>query len=367
MADLTDLVDERRQSPATLPSALACLAIFAVGFVASNLALRAESPPYLDTHNMRVKLEHLAAHGDRYDTIFLGSSHVYRQIVPEVFDAAAAEAGVPTHSFNFGIAGMRGLELEFVLDRILARRLPNLRWVVIEPGDPAERAEAANRENERFVAWHDWTHTWRALDLLLGGERPGYDWSSWAHEHLPALARRELNLGRGSERIRNRPRPESDAIGPAGDGFVALDWRDSDSIRERRREFLNDVDGFRARTLEYAALVGSGVRDLEPFERRFLARLVARVEQAGARAIFLIPPVQNANDEFLLRAADEGVVPVVLHYADPALHPDFYDPELRFDRGHLNLKGAKLFSARLARDFADYVNGDRPRRVARRP
>ncbi|MES2570644.1 MAG: hypothetical protein V4710_11400, partial [Verrucomicrobiota bacterium] len=52
------------------------------------------------------KLAYFARHRDEYDTLFIGSSRVYRQIDPALFDQVTREAGVPTRSFNLGIDSM---------------------------------------------------------------------------------------------------------------------------------------------------------------------------------------------------------------------------------------------------------------------
>jgi hypothetical protein len=291
---------------------------------------------------------------------------VYRHVVPEVFDAATAAAGLPTRSFNFGIGGMQGLETEFVLERVLALRPAKLRWVWIDPGDPAERTEAVNRTSERFTAWHDVPTTWRALDLWLGGERPGYGMRSWAGDHLPALARRGLSVGRGSDLLRARPVAPADPLGPGRDGFVALDGTSTGAIARRRAEFVKDVEGFRLKRSAVASRVGSVARELEPFERRFFRRVAERVERAGARPIFLVSPTLSFDGEYVVQAAAEGLVPVALSYADPRAHPDFYRVELRYDYGHLNREGARRFSERLARDFVALERERRPVRTGSR-
>jgi hypothetical protein len=90
--------------------------LFSATFIISCLAI-GRSLPFPDVPVVRSKLAHFAAHRDEYDTLFLGSSHFYYQIIPSLFDGVAAENGYPTRSFNAGIAGMRPPEDGYLLER----------------------------------------------------------------------------------------------------------------------------------------------------------------------------------------------------------------------------------------------------------
>jgi hypothetical protein len=63
--------------------------------------------PFPDVPVVRTKFAHFAAHRDDYDTLFLGSSHFYYQVIPSVFDTLTAGSEHPTRSFNAGFAGLR--------------------------------------------------------------------------------------------------------------------------------------------------------------------------------------------------------------------------------------------------------------------
>src|SRR5713226_6136440 len=51
------------------------------------------------------KLEYFAGHKDEFDTLFVGSSRIYHQVMPEVFDEVLRANGREARSFNFGIDG----------------------------------------------------------------------------------------------------------------------------------------------------------------------------------------------------------------------------------------------------------------------
>src|SRR5947207_2206779 len=79
--------------------------IFLAALLGSG-ALLSEFLPFSAVPIVREKFAYYAAHASDYDTLFIGTSRVYRGMMPEVFDRLTAEAGRPTHSFNFGVDGM---------------------------------------------------------------------------------------------------------------------------------------------------------------------------------------------------------------------------------------------------------------------
>ena len=80
-------------------------------------AVLSSAVPSVRPPQIGAKLDFLAAHGAEYDTFFIGSSRVHRQIIPALFDAEMAALGVKTNSFSLSGDGMRPPEDEFVQHR----------------------------------------------------------------------------------------------------------------------------------------------------------------------------------------------------------------------------------------------------------
>jgi len=93
--------------------------------------------PFPPVEGIEGKLAWLARHDAMYDTLFVGSSRVFWHIIPREFDAAMAEAGQPTRSFNLGYTSVRPPEDSYVLEKALASRAAPLRFVVVEADDIA--------------------------------------------------------------------------------------------------------------------------------------------------------------------------------------------------------------------------------------
>jgi hypothetical protein len=113
------------------PAALARALVAVAAFVLTGLALRAVAiAPGGDV--IGAKLDWWRAEAARYDTVFVGSSHVLRAFVPETFDRELAAAGLESRSFNFGVQAVHLIEERWLLERVLAAGDGQLRRVFFE-------------------------------------------------------------------------------------------------------------------------------------------------------------------------------------------------------------------------------------------
>ena len=147
----------------TVIRALTNTAIGATAFLLSCIGLRAILPfPEIDG-GVSQKFRFFAAHKDEFDTLFIGSSRVYFQISPAIFDRVTRESGMPTHSFNFGVGGMYLPETAYLLEQILNLKPRNLKWVFIEYDELQTKWSPENQSSRRALYWADW----KRVSLLL--------------------------------------------------------------------------------------------------------------------------------------------------------------------------------------------------------
>lgn len=325
------------------PAALA-LVFFAALFGAGSLLARVR--PLANVPVAWEKFAHFSAHSDDYDVIFIGTSRVYRGIIPARFDAITAAAGVPTHSFNFGIDAMRPPEDGFIIDQLLALRPRKLRWVFIELGPLHTEFGERDPESVRVVHWHDWPRTVlvcrgllapkgrliRLRSLLFGNAN---DRARFRHAltHLRLCAMRTLNLGRARAVLDSWDAAKS---APLGDGFATTPVQRM--TPEATAEYLRDAA---ARTPRRS--------DLDPASCLALDRLVAGIRRAGAEPIFINSPRLSGSP---IHPANHPGVPV-LDFMDQRAWPELYAPEIRSDSTHLNALGADVYSRVVARRFIE--------------
>jgi len=326
--------------------------LFSATFIISCIAI-GRSLPFPDVPVVRSKLAHFAAHRDEYDTLFLGSSHFYYQIIPSLFDGVAAENGYPTRSFNAGIAGMRPPEDGYLLERFLSLSPRNLRHVFIELAILRTRVE--NAGSRRAVYWHDWRRMqmiWRSATAQLrkksfkDGVEPTGEWLSEVLTHLLLFLQRATNLGRG-EIITARLGGSRFVQNPAADLGAALDgWIPSNRPETMQSEMLSRYQRDLAERERRPARKYEGDR----VSQQALSQVIADIEKAGAVPVLVVPPTTDSKN---FRPAPVGSRAIVLDFCDLERFPELFEPSHRLDLTHVNTAGAQVFTRLLARRFVE--------------
>lgn len=348
-------VPGRRAWAASLLALAAFVAVAGAQHAAIPYAARLDAP-------LRAKLELFEAQKDDVDLLVVGTSHLYRGIVPDLLDARLAERGVRVRSFNLAYSGMRTLEADALLRHVLALRPARLRWVAIEVGD--WRGALPERRTVRGIAWHDATATRRAARIVWGGPLPIGDRLNLVGRHVRAFAERTSSFGLGPQVASialGLPDAEHAAIaavaGP-GRGFIAFEGGDfGEEEEERREDFVRRTDEYESR-VEAIRGGGRGTRrrhggGAERPDLEMLREQVAAVRAAGAEPVYVVGPEVKLRPRI---AADApGVVPAFLAFDDPAAHAELYATEHRFDANHLNARGAEVFTRIFADAFADEI------------
>jgi hypothetical protein len=355
----------------SLASATLLCGVF-LAALAGGCALAGRLLPFPDIPAVGAKIEHLSRHGDDYDVLFVGSSRVYQQIVPAVFDRVAAQNGVPVKSFNAGIAGMMSPESGYLVEAIL--RLPHrrLRWVIFE-ATPLE-TETRGANTSRFAYWHDGTRfgfviraLWEeAVVQLRAQPRAGFSarcqvWTAfaghaWVHFHGWLL--RQSNINGGVDVLNRWAKSPGSSVSPRkvlgerGDGWVPADKRYQVMALDVRAKY---EESYRARLSTPAA------RDLGyPACQSALQQSIASMTQSGLRPILFIPPMTVERNFFPDEEIEQKVS--VFDFSDVRRFPELYAPEHRTDIGHVNSAGAEALSAILAQRFVDLVSASAPTR-----
>lgn len=307
----------------------------------------------------RAKFRHFARAADDYELVFIGSSRVYREFVPSLFDAELLRHGRNTRSFNFGMQGMRHPEMRYIAQWILRRRPAALRWLVIElTGEMTEslgrHLHEENPLSDRVIAWHTPALSWLVTSAFLAGDFPAADKWRALGTHALHLAYRFTNTGTGipaGTRLLGYDPPQAFDYGQTG-GHVSLDaeGRTRADLLRRHEAFLADPGDFEA---ELDALLRREAPPApDPHLVASLLALVAEIQAAGVEPVFVIMPPHWREGVGAFTDTQTHGLPTLFPYNDPERFPDFYDRRNLYNLRHLNEHGARLFTRRFARDFA---------------
>lgn len=328
----------------------------ASAFVATAALLRDRLPGGTQHERTEIKFAHFRAHRDEFTLAFFGSSRVFRGFDPELFDRVCAEQGVRTRSYNFGIPGSHAIEIQHLLARLQGVAPERLDFALIDPEGLNVPAIHRNFQARAVVDWHDLEMTRLISRYVLDGPYDAPTKREYLFGHWGSCAYNFANVGRSLGwvdawlGIVPSDAFVAETIGPEGNGYWA-DFVNPDQPTRREERFQRKgQQDYLARLEELRAKKPSG----EPASQVSLTlfqRMSRLVRELGAEPVFVTLPALYLQDD-LLSAHAAGQVEHLLCFHDPNLHPELYEVDHREDQTHLNAAGARLFTEKLAREFA---------------
>ncbi len=369
-----------------------------VAFLLVHLFLRAIASPG-GGGTVGSKIEHYEQNAALYDTVFIGTSHVFRSFVPGEFDRIMAENGEASSSFNLGIQLPNQAELHYMLRLVLDEGGDHLKRVFVQYYALTPQIDPEQAFIARNVYWHDWEGTllsidraWAVDEATPGGIELAVNQkrrhavlailerqfpSRWylSREHFQHWIKRELLVARNKDVARGflgRPHGMTARWGvmrgyyplEVDGAYRARHGHPDNVILLRRQDFLDRHDEYlahveRLRTEDVVwgdqEWMGSGVErfsDLEVYRR-----MVRDAREAGVEIVVVVMPSNSCDRPFEEAMERELGVPV-LRYNLPDAHPRLYDTELRYDSGHLTEEGALEFTRTFTEEYRS-LQGDR--------
>jgi len=337
-------------------------AIAAAAFLITCIGLHAVLPfPEIDG-GVSQKFRFFAAHKDEFDTLFIGSSRIYFQMSPAVFDRVTHESGLQTHSFNFGIGGMYLPETAYLLEQILNLKPRNLRWVFIEYDELQTKWSSENQSSRRALYWADW----KRVSLLLRKLTDSGTGPLW----LPNPTKLRDIMLRQNDETKTRSlltfyaaQMEKNYANVARAADV-LDYFWGRDTKGRRARYLGvAIDGYVTRPNRIAssqiaaydrelaaAMAESSIRSLSPYAMEAYRQCATEVRNIGATPIFLITP---STTQINIAIENTGLPGVVMAFNNPRAYPSLFRSSVRRDGQHLTKSGAEEFTRVVAANFVE--------------
>ncbi|MCA8967578.1 MAG: hypothetical protein KDC48_22045 [Planctomycetes bacterium] len=333
------------------------ITLFATGLLATSWLIRAaDRLPFWSL--TRPNAAALEARIDEVDTLFLGSSRIYRGINPIVFDAQMAALGAPTSSFNMGQPGTKMYDTCRVVDWLLARRPAKLARVFIEIDSYVTHSRSSHWMSRLMIETHEPSHFAARLRSVLLTSRPvlvKLELIGFAAAHTIVNA---LRIGQGVRILddwcrhwsgqapsRFEPMPERgfEPLGPTS--------RLSEQRRSQHEEWRAEPDAAaellsQKRANPIPAYARGG------FDRESFLDQTRALEAAGIEVVYVIMPsyaVHLQGRDGVEEILDQATV---LSFEDPDEYAELYEFDHCFDQGHMVRSGAELFSRLLARTYA---------------
>ncbi|HEX8296266.1 MAG TPA: hypothetical protein VF593_08195, partial [Chthoniobacteraceae bacterium] len=287
------------------------------------------------------------------------------QIIPTLFDRLAAEQGVPTRSFNAGVAGMRPPEDAYFFDLILRNPPKNLRWVFIELASIRLNMDEEKKQTMRAQYWHDFLRMkilWQRATLLKPASRKKQTLKRALTElrepmgefleHLELFVRHHTHLGRGTiltSRLMTKVPPQ-----PLRPSALSLGENLAGWIPTGRPEAMNAANQLKYEQELAERRAKPAVKDLaDPVSQDALEEMIRKIERLGATAVLVVPPTTGKKN-FYPRPEHERRL-TILDFSDLEKYPELYAIENRLDSDHVNTAGAEVFTRLLAQRWGEKI------------
>jgi hypothetical protein len=312
--------------------------------------------PLPEMPEVTAKLAYFARHKNEFDVLFVGSSRIYHQVSPKLFDRIAHESGADIHSFNLGFDAMLPPETFYMVEKILAGKPRRLRWMFVEIAPMRGDVLPGGNDTARALYWHDWRRTlWACRSALAatGAKQDAQQKVLSARQardfcllHVRLFLKNFANLGRGFELATPKNKKSGSnqqiakVIGADGDGFLPEE-------KDSRSAATPAVIESRLAQLKKEKPVP---RREDLLTEKAFAENEQRIRAAGATPILLIPPTMLRLPAYTATRRDTAHV---FAFDDIDAFPMFYETKNRYDAEHLNPAGAEIFTRLLARRFCD--------------
>jgi hypothetical protein len=342
--------------------------IFAAALAAASVAIH-QAAPFPNVPILTPKLERFALRKDEITTLFIGSSCVYQQISPAIFDEVANAHGIESTAFNFGVNGMTAPETFHVLGKILEMKPAKLKWLFYEVVGGSIKVEIDQEDSVRNTYWRGWRETSVILRVLKNHRRlTPQERLHLGTRHLVYYVKNIVNLGRGPEiatkwwkavakssetwlltgkklakqrrkqqsRAWKNPHPE---LGPNQDGY-----RPS----HNQLDTPEKVQQFEAALAKFAQ---PAPERGNPVFWEELHHTFQSAKAIGTESFILVPPTTDHYAVRPQRAWDAGISSPIWNFNNPTKYPVLFEHGHRQDRVHLNAQGADIYTRLLAQRF----------------
>ncbi len=301
-------------------------------------------PFYWGNEGLSAKMHHIEQTDFAYNTYFIGSSRIYRHIVPSLFDSLNKGK---THSFNLGYSATKPPETYHFLSHFLETVPPKTKYIILELGG-IEYLETVNRNALRSKYCLDAEHWWLSALSHWEDGKPMFSFN-YTVSYLSRLLR--INMLKPALYY-DKTSAHPDVLGRHQDGYSNLDHEmiHGDSTNK----FILGSKQFKADTTKLTRRATKIAKEYEvenkPLKSKANLKKINDLHQKAAqKGIQLI---------LIKMPRSTGVLP--LHQAlnidkidlgKPQKYPQFYTTANSYDVGHLNGKGAQVFTRELAREF----------------
>jgi hypothetical protein len=311
------------------------------------------TPYYWGNPWFAAKIKHIKKNNISTNTIFIGSSRVYRQINPQLFDSLTQAT---TKSYNLGAPATFCPQTYYLLENILNDTLLNIKYCFIELSGIDEISDYLLHQ-ERSNYWVTPNYlTFIYSSLLDNSSYPlKKKWKIFS-TYTTSFIENVFHLGHFKEQLLNKNYYNHSYTGEYGFYPLEKEFKETqDSIvkniyRNRHLSLLKDT----SQLIKRKQLVSNYIRKKDASNcslthLKKIKQLIEECNEKGVKLYFMLLPRNTIQTSYSLyfNIPEENTI----NLANPKEFPEFYLVENSFDIGHLNIKGANLLTKELAKSL----------------
>jgi len=294
-------------------------------------------PVYLGNHQLTQKMLSFKPEANKINTVFFGNSTVNRQIDPIVFDQFTTSN---TYSYNLAADATPMMERSFLIEWFVKNY--KVERIILLVGHSADLRDV-NLNTLRIVSYHDWKRL--LYTFKYRAEKPRE-----ILKHIGAYIKNQLAMFRVKELLKYRSiQNATPQAFKSNRGYLALDI-EKQATNFQSEKFAEEADKYKQLFAKVNQKIDFSRFTLTHKDRAIIEecnRLQKILESHGTELIFLFSPNSPHYYHYDLKNS--------IYMGDGIDFQEYYKFENRYDPGHLNSKGADIYSKRLGLLFNKFT------------
>lgn len=293
-----------------------------------------------------------------YNVYFFGSSRVFRQINPSVFDSLSFDKNLK--SYNLGAKGTFAPQTYYLYRNFLESKLAlETDYVFLELSDFFPSGKR-NFGSDRSSYWQNWKDCSFMLKSLIKNDSNSFkDKVTILSTNYISYFLKLFQFTQFKRYLVNNTIPNKTISAYVSDnGFQSLDEElvtsvDSLNISKLLIRKQGITNGKYENNLKDAANAFETKASVDNVHLNVINDLIQVSNEKGIRLIFLLPPSRPTKN--LVSLYDNIDSKNKIEVANPKVHFDIYQKNNFFDEGHLNSNGAILLTKKMTQKFNSLV------------
>lgn len=326
--------------------------IFLIFFIPVLILKKEVTPYYLGNGPFHAKLTHfydnVEAHA--YNTVFFGSSRIYRHVNGPVIDSILTDFNIK--SFNFATAGTFNPEAYYIYTNFINDLETNdIKYAFMEL-QTLNRISDSNLLTTKASYWNSLHYLNYSINYVQHSDYEKAEKRAYYSRYIQSFIYSFLDFKILPKSITSN----TFHVDPHGYSPLDIELFDADGDNEFKSRWLafhSDSTNLASR-IEMAKKIKELASDdpVNQYHLNYLHFLIQQSKEKGIHLIFVLPPRLSNESYFeLVPLARSLPTQNVIKLNDPETYYELYLTEYSFDAGHLNSKGADIFSSYLAENF----------------